>query len=90
MITANFNAGPDTVAQMAVLIDRFSRMLSIMPNADLDPLDAEDRADERALLLGAGLFAVADQLQRIGDALTAPLPDLHIPTGDEGDLLITE
>jgi hypothetical protein len=79
-------AGPDTVAQMAQLIDRFSRMLSIMPGADSSPLDAEDRADERALLMGAGLFAIADQLQRIGDALTAPLLDLEIPTGDDTEI----
>ena len=41
--------GEDTVAQMAQLIDRFSRMLSIMPGADSSPLDTDDRADERAL-----------------------------------------
>ena len=74
--------GEDTVAQMAILIDRFSRMLSIMPGADSSPLDADDRADERALLIGVGLFAVADQLQRIGDLLAAR-PELTIPTGDE-------
>ena len=73
--------GEDTVAQMAVLIDKFSRMLSIMPNSD--QADPEDRADERALLIGVGLFAIADQLQRVGDLLQAPLPDLDIPTGDD-------
>jgi hypothetical protein len=74
--------GEDTVAQMAVLIDRFSRLLSIMPG-NSDPEDPEDRADERALLIGVGLFAIADQLQRVGDLLQAPLPDLDIPTGDD-------
>jgi hypothetical protein len=88
MVTNIPNAGPDTVAQMAVLIDRFSRLLSIMPGDTSDPDDPEDRADERTLLLAAGIFAVADQLQRIGDALTAPLPDLYVPTGD--DIEITE
>jgi len=73
--------GEDTVAQMAVLIDRFSRLLSIMPNSD--QADPEDRADERALLIGVGLCAIADQLQRVGDLLQAPLPDLDIPTGDD-------
>lgn len=92
-MTTISNAGPDTVAQMAGLIDRFSRMLSIMPAADLDPFNSDDRADQRAMLLAAGLFAVADQLQRIGDALTAPLPDapLEIPVGGDDDrMMITE
>ncbi len=87
----SFTGGPDSVAQFAVLLQRFARMEAINGTLTDEQADDWDISDERTLLIASGLFAIADQLQRIGDALTAPLPDapLEIPVGGD-DTLITE
>ena len=83
--------GPNTVAQFAALLHRFSHMEAVNGALTDEQADGWDIGDERTLLIASGLFAVADQLQRIADALTAPLPDapLEIPVGGD-DELITE
>ena len=87
----SFTGGPDSVAQFAALVQKFARMQPLINDPAWEADDPEDRADARTLLIASGLFAIADQLQRIGDALTAPLPDapLEIPVGGD-DTLITE
>ena len=83
--------GGDAVSQFAAMLSRFSRRQSINANAALIT-DGDWRIeDERTLLLASGLFAVADQLQRIADALTVPEPlPLSIPTGDEDTFLVAD
>ena len=83
--------GQDTVAQFAALLHRFSHMESINGTLTDEQADDWDVRYEHTLLIASGLFAIADQLQRIGDALTAPLPDapLEIPVGGH-DEMITE
>mgnify|MGYP000922418425 CR=1 FL=1 len=90
MTTASLS-GPDSVAQFAALLQKFSRMEAINGTLTDEQSDDWTMQDERTLLIASGLFAIADQLQRIGDALTAPLPDapLEIPIGND-DPLITE
>lgn len=89
--TASTLRGPDTVAQLSVILHRFSRMEAINGALTDEQADDWDMRDEHVLLLASGLFAIADQLQRIGDALTAPLPDmpLEIPVGGDDDLMMT-
>jgi hypothetical protein len=86
--------GGDAVSQFAVMLSRFSRRQSINANAaqtDGDPVVPWRIEDERTLLLASGLFAMADQLQRLVDALTAPEPlPLSIPTGDEDTFLVAD
>jgi len=81
----------NTVAQFAALLGKFSRMEAINGTLTDEESDDWDVRDERTLLVASGLFAIADQLQRIADALTAPLPDapLEIPVGG-ADEIITE
>ena len=87
----SFTSGPDSVAQFAALVQRFARMEAVNGTLTDEQADDWDVRDERTLLIASGLFAIADQLRRIGDALTAPLPDapLEIPVGGH-DEMITE
>lgn len=89
---ATMTSTPDTVAQFGALLHRFSHMEAINGVLTDEQADDWDMRDEHTLLIASGLFAIADQLQRIADALTAPLPDapLEIPVGGDDDTLITE
>jgi hypothetical protein len=81
----------DTVAQLAAMISKFSRLQSINANVGRLPVHVWGLDDERTLLLAAGLFAIADQLQRVADALTVPEPPpLAIPTGDDDAFLVAD